>query len=147
MLLGEIVLDCPITKLEPFTFSGCEQLEKIVLPSTLESIGRTAFAHRAFKELIIPDGVTSIESSAFSGCQSLTTLILPAGIRYVNPNVFWAPLSSHLPEIRFNGTLAQFELVDFALVTSRDRCKPIRVICTDGETERYVYSIVIDPTH
>lgn len=145
VLLKEIVLDCPITKLEPFTFSLCEQLEKIVLPSTLESIGRTAFACCAFKELVIPDGVTSIESSAFSGCQSLTTLILPAGIRYVNPNVFWAPLSSHLPEIRFNGTLAQFELVDFALVISRDRCKPIRVICSDGETERYVYSIDIKP--
>ena len=140
ILLKEIILDCPITKLEPFTFSGCEQLEKIVLPSTLESIGRTAFSCCAFKELAIPEGVTSIESSAFSGCQSLTTLILPAGIRYVNPNVFWAPLSPHLPEIRFNGTLAQFELVDFAAKSNEDNkyYNSVRVICTDGETKRCV---------
>ena len=53
------------------SYYGCS-LERIVLPSTLKTIGKNAFRYCNYlREITIPAGVTSIGSNAFDGCYVL----------------------------------------------------------------------------
>lgn len=52
-------------------FSGCYSLEKITLPTTITSIGSSAFSTNGLIEITIPSNVQSIGNSAFSNCYGL----------------------------------------------------------------------------
>ena len=59
-------------------FSGCENLEKISLPDSLEYIGRKAFyACTNLADIILPDSLKQIDYMAFYKCRMLKNLKLP----------------------------------------------------------------------
>ena len=67
-----------ITEIKPYTFHGCERLKRVVLPSTVESIGNYAFnSNYALEEINFPEGLTSIGRS-FNYCYHLTKVELPS---------------------------------------------------------------------
>ena len=52
-----------------YAFSDCDSLSKIVIPSSVTSIGDSAFyGCRSLSEIVIPSSVTSIGDSAFYNC-------------------------------------------------------------------------------
>ena len=102
-----------VTKIPGYLFyNGCQQLEEMYLPSTLESIGQSAFPNATkLKEITVRsnltndygtpfsgsgleritfvDGVTSIPKNLFSGgCASLTDLYIPASVTAIGGDVF-----------------------------------------------------------
>ena len=63
----------------PGVFQGCDQLTKVTLPESLESIGEYAFAEcYSLEEINLGNctGLTSIGNVAFFGCSSLTSIDL-----------------------------------------------------------------------
>lgn len=69
---------CALTSIEEEAFKNCFSLKTIavgtkdgVLPSTLTSIGASAFAETALEELTIPSSVTTMGNYAFEYCASL----------------------------------------------------------------------------
>ena len=59
-------------------FFEWEQLESIVLPESITSIGQQAFyGCTSLREIVIPSGVTSINDRTFRGCTSLASITLP----------------------------------------------------------------------
>ena len=64
-------------------FEECNQLEKVVLPSTLKKIKRLAFAETAIKEIEIPESVEYVGKNAFEDCKQLEKIIAPRGL-YIN---------------------------------------------------------------
>lgn len=63
----KIVIGEGITSVGNANFTACVNAEEIVLPSTLTSIGKNAFAYTSVSELKIPATVTTIGESAFYG--------------------------------------------------------------------------------
>lgn len=62
---------------------------KTVIPSTVKSIGESAFRGRAkLTSLGLHDAVEEIESFAYAGCTALKSAFIPAGVRYVGRGVF-----------------------------------------------------------
>ena len=62
-------------------FMNCTQLTKLVVPSTVKSIGKMAFYNcQSLEELNIPEGVTELPEYCFSGCKALEAITLPASI-------------------------------------------------------------------
>ncbi len=59
-------------------FFGCSELETLVLPETLKTIGPAAFNGAAIKELVIPVSVETIGQEAFANCTSLTKVTMPS---------------------------------------------------------------------
>ena len=81
-----------------------DSLKTVTLPSTLTTIGNTAFTHAiALTNIKIPNGVTTIGNSAFELCSALTKLDIPASVTSVGTKAF---RRSGLSTIRFLGKTA-----------------------------------------
>ena len=69
-------------------FKDC-QLQSIVLPNSITSIGRSAFENcKNLSSINIPEKVTSIEYSSFSGCSGLTAITIPDSVTYIGGSSF-----------------------------------------------------------
>lgn len=78
----------PVTAIEDSGFMGCTSLEKVVIPSSIKSIGNNAFMRCTnLKKIAGMAGVTSYGDNAFSRCTSLDYMIMPANIESLGTNV------------------------------------------------------------
>ena len=68
-----------LTEIEDDAFNGCSALESVVLPSTIVSIGLSAFQETALKEITIPKSVGELGEYTFRKCPSLTTVEFEEG--------------------------------------------------------------------
>lgn len=109
-----LVLQEGITRIGSHAFDGFKQLQDIVFPTTLMSIGFEAFSNcsslltvvfpqgmplaldggycfsdcKALKYVYIPDNVTLTSSGNFDGCSSLTDVTLPSNLTDIPNNTF-----------------------------------------------------------
>ena len=63
-------------------------LESIVIPSSVTSIGKSAYAFSGLKSITIPSSVTSIGDRAFGNCDSLKFIIIPSSVTSIGDGVF-----------------------------------------------------------
>lgn len=78
-----------IAELKTRTFAECYFLESIVLPESLQTVGRYAFFHCYYlEEAQLPAGLTEIGPYAFAQCYDLRTAELPAPLVSVGDYAF-----------------------------------------------------------
>lgn len=66
-----------------------EKFKSITVPSTVTSIGRSAFnGCSALTSVNIPSGVTRIEAETFLGCSSLGNVTIPYGVTFIGESSF-----------------------------------------------------------
>ncbi len=84
----EIKVEKGVTNIEAFGY--CPNLETVILPNTLISIGAYAFdGDRSLVNITIPIGVKKIGESAFSRCISLTKINLPDTMTSIGESAFY----------------------------------------------------------
>ena len=87
--LQYVLLPDTIQSIGQFAFSKCDSLTGVSLPESLISIGFCAFKDCvSLQDLVFPDAVAFIGSSAFRGCLSLQHVILPKGIKEIAESAF-----------------------------------------------------------
>lgn len=64
--------------------SCCDNLDLVVLPSTLKVIGKYAFEKSGLKTINLPSGLTTIDMWAFAGCKALSCINGKDGDEEVN---------------------------------------------------------------
>ena len=68
---------------------GSGSAKKIVLPSTVKSIGKRAFKWcKNIETMSLPDGLTTIEDEVFYGCSSLKEITLSASVKSIGNSAF-----------------------------------------------------------
>ena len=86
---GVIKFTEDLTEIPIDGFLNIENLETIILPNSVTSIGNSAFyGCTGLTSVTIPDSVTSIEWSAFGNCSSLTSIIIPDNVTSIGLWVF-----------------------------------------------------------
>ena len=86
---GTITLPEGIDKIEIGTFSFCEKLTGVNLPSTVIIIDENAFQNcHLLENIVIPDKVKSIGAFAFDDCRSLKSINIPYGVVSIGSNAF-----------------------------------------------------------
>ena len=87
--LVSITLPEEVREIQPYAFSECPGLEKVVVQNGLESIPEGAFdGCRALKTVVLSEGLKRIGDSAFNNCQSLQSITLPNSLEELGKRVF-----------------------------------------------------------
>ena len=72
-------------------FANSSDLKSIIIPASLESIGKFAFYKCTdLWELTLPDTLNNIENSAFEGCSAMKSINLPASLTSICRCVFYS---------------------------------------------------------
>lgn len=72
------------------TFVYCDNIEEIILPEGLETIGYSAFKScESLKKIELPSTVKTIKGSAFDRCYSLESMYIPEGVETIDYYVFY----------------------------------------------------------
>ena len=122
------------TAVPNFAFSYCGSLTSLTLPSTLTSIGHSAFAFTSISAVSIPSSVSSIRNGAFActnlssvslpgalssvagdtfyGCSSLSTVTIPASVKTIGYGAFAE--CTALASVRYAGTAAQWSAIEIS---------------------------------
>ena len=83
------VVEEGVTSLALNTFNGCEWLESVSLPDSLENILASAFSDcKSLTRVDIPYGVPWISGYCFAGCYSLTRVTVPESVTEVVDHAF-----------------------------------------------------------
>lgn len=77
-----------IRYIEGSAFFLCANLESIELPSTLFSIGQSAFKRSGLQSVSLPNGLMEIGEYMFSNCNSLQEVILPDSLTGISNYMF-----------------------------------------------------------
>ena len=87
-LLKTAILPNGVKELDE-TFMGCSNLESVVIPQSVTTIGNLAFSGcKTIANIEIPQGVSVIGESAFYGCISLTEIQLPDYLKTMGRSAF-----------------------------------------------------------
>ena len=95
-----------IKEIPPSMFAECN-LQSIIIPQGVTSIGNCAFSHNPFKNINIPDSVISIGELAFECCEKLESINIPDSVETIGPSAFQA--CSSVTEIRLSKSLKIIE--------------------------------------
>ncbi len=123
---GEVIYD--------HAFYACANIETIILPESIKSIGYSSFSNcTSLKSLIIPDGVELIDHYAFQSCYVIESIVIPASVNSIGDGAFGYCYA--LTDITYMGTVEQWNAIPKGEEwdISSDS---YTVICTDGEITR-----------
>ena len=82
------IAEVNITALPTQAFYKSTNVENLILPNTLTTIGEEMFYHSALKTIVIPERVETIERAAFCGCENLSSFEIPARVKTIEEEVF-----------------------------------------------------------
>lgn len=112
-------------------FSGCTNLKNVRLGNNLTTIGGFAFDQcEALQVIDIPDSVKVLGRDAFDNCTSLSKVTIGVGLRELRPALF--AYCDKLTEINYRGTKADWDYLrkanDWAYLS-----KVNKIVCADGD--------------
>lgn len=86
---SEMPISYPENEFPTYAFKDNTNIKKIMLPSSIVSIGERAFEGAKLKDHVtIPYQVVSIKNSAFSGCTGINFVSFPNSLKVIGANAF-----------------------------------------------------------
>ena len=129
--LEEVVIPSTVTEIGGLAFNDCGHLKNVTLPEGLQTIEKLTFQNcAALKRANIPSTVTAIEANAFYGCKSLESLSLPEGLERVERGAF-AECDS-IKSVHIPASLKSIGLTAFGY------CDSLTEITVDAANPNYV---------
>lgn len=115
--IDEVKFNAPISEIESNYFYKFSHLKRIVIPSSVTSIGNYAFSEcSSLKSISIPSSLTSIKWAAFSGCSSLTQITIPSSVTSIGGYAFSD--CSSLTQITIPSSVTSIEYHSFSECSS-----------------------------
>ena len=86
--IKSLVIGHNVTTIGNLAFDSCDNLTSVNIPSSISSIGDSAFSGSGLISVNIPDGVSSIGKEAFSCCHNLTSVTIPNSVTDLGSGAF-----------------------------------------------------------
>lgn len=128
-----IPADGSVMVIDEFAFAG-SKITSIVIPDSVQEIRANAFYYcSGLISVTIGNGVTRICDNAFEGCYELISAEIGSSVTSIGRAAFL--YCNSLTEIKYNGTVAQWNAVEKDDTWNLGGVPATKVICTDGEVE------------
>ena len=88
--ITEVVIESGITHIGNYAFYYFKSLAAVSIPTTVKTIGSSAFSGCGLASVTIPEGVETINNNAFEGCIALTSVNLPSTLRVIDGRAFFS---------------------------------------------------------
>lgn len=115
-LVNVNLVDTKLTLISNTAFYHCDELERVILPDTLESIGANAFANCPnLTYMYIPESVTSIASSSFNNDENLVLGVWCDSYAHqyaVENHIDHRILDRQLGDVNFDGAVDVFDATE-----------------------------------
>ena len=86
--MTSVTIPDSVMKIRNGSFTGCEGLMSLTIPSAVKSIGAWAFSGSRLTSLPLPQGLSDIEGATFWGCHNLTSVTIPDSVTSIGGNAF-----------------------------------------------------------
>jgi len=86
--LTSLIIPEGVESIGYWSVKDCTNLEKVVLPYSLEELAEHCFSGAAITEIVIPGNVEVIGYGAFSGCKFLENATISYGVKEILPLAF-----------------------------------------------------------
>ena len=103
-----------------YAFNSCWEIESIVIPSGVTSIGKAAFQYLdKLKSVSISNTVISIDGYAFYGCDKLENIVIPSNVKKIGERAFGRCNSLKTADIGSSSNIQKgYTLIEEAAFTS-----------------------------
>ena len=103
-VLTEVEFAEGMTRIPAYVCENASSMEKVVIPSTVTSIGSSAFnGCGGLKGVSLPDGLAQVEDEAFNRCKSLASITVPKSVTSIGGGAFANCTSLKSAVIEANG--------------------------------------------
>ena len=111
-----------VTAIGEIAFGGCEgQLNSVIVPNTVTTIGESAFASSPHLSLVIlPNSIESFGTGAFARCYGMTSLRLPEGFTTISERMFFDCTGLTTIEIPLSVTRIEKSAFEMSYITHID---------------------------
>ncbi len=110
---GVLTFKDDVTMIQDEEFKGRNDIKKVILPGTVDSVGEFSFADcKSLREVVFSEGVTWIWRYAFASCHKLKRVHLPASMNTICSSAFSCckglqeaivPSNAHVDKYAFSG--------------------------------------------
>ena len=110
---GVLTFKEDVTLIKDEEFKGRNDIKKVILPGTVDSVGEFSFANcKSLREVVFSEGVSWIWRNAFTSCHKLKRVHLPASMKTICSSAFSCckglqeavvPSNAHIDEYAFYG--------------------------------------------
>ena len=110
---GVLTFKEDVTLIKDEEFKGRNDIKKVILPGTVDSVGEFSFANcKSLREVVFSEGVSWIWRNAFTSCHKLKRVHLPASMKTICSSAFSCckglqeavvPSNAHIDEYAFSG--------------------------------------------
>lgn len=78
-----------VTSIGEYAYGYCKNLNSVVIPNSVTSIGKGAFSSSSITEIIIPNSVTTICDFAFATCNEMASVSIPNSVISIAEYAFY----------------------------------------------------------
>lgn len=82
--IESVIIEAGTCVIPDYAFVNCNRLKRVILPNSIKSIGKYAFAGSGIEFVTLPQNVISVGEKAFSGCKDLYCIDVPKEINIEN---------------------------------------------------------------
>lgn len=126
----KLIIEEGVTNVTEEAFGSCSNLEEVSFPSTLKTIGISAFHDTKLTKVTIPEGVTQIGEAAFENCTELRKVTIPASVTQLGVNeinAFAFPECNSLETITVDENNPNYSSDDRGVLFNKDKTQLLYV--------------------
>ncbi|MBR6334930.1 MAG: leucine-rich repeat domain-containing protein, partial [Clostridia bacterium] len=103
-------------------FSGCPDLEEVVLPGTIETIGTGAFSNcKNLKNISLTNGIKKIGDSAFGNCIALTEITIPETVENIGRFILYGCASLETLHYNAKNAVLKAKTISVSILSTTKR--------------------------
>ena len=138
-----------VTFIDNGAFNSCTHLDSIIVPNSVQYIGRMAFCYNysgSIKKIRLPEGIDTIRYQTFFGCTGLEDVNIPSSVVYIDTAAFhecWELTKLTLPAgLTHIGEAAFFQCLNIDTLISLAPEPPLAFANTFKQMNRNLVLIV-----